>query len=46
MEQRMVSLKCQKWVMKLMGYDFEIQYRPELEIEQPMLSHAFLLLSP
>ena len=26
-----MSPECQKWVMKLMGYNFEIQYRPGLE---------------
>ena len=31
MEQRELSSECQKWVMKLMGYDCEIQYRPGLE---------------
>ena len=31
MEQQVVSPECQKWVLKLMGYDFEIQYRPGME---------------
>jgi len=30
-EQRLVSLECHKWVVKLMEYDFEIQYSLGLE---------------
>ncbi|RVW92923.1 Retrovirus-related Pol polyprotein from transposon 17.6 [Vitis vinifera] len=31
LEQRVVNESYQKWVAKLFGYDFEIQFRPELE---------------
>ena len=31
MERRLVSSECQKWVVKLMGNNFEIQYCPDLE---------------
>lgn len=31
LDQRLLSAKHQKWVTKLLGYDFEIQYRPSLE---------------
>ena len=31
MEQRLVNLEYQKWMIKLMGYQFNIQYRPGLE---------------
>jgi len=31
MEQRLVSPEYQKWMIKLMGYQFDIQYRPGLE---------------
>lgn len=29
----LVCVEHQKWVTKLLGYDFEIQYRPSLENE-------------
>lgn len=28
LDQRQIQLKYKKWVAKLLGYDFEIQYRP------------------
>ena len=31
MEQRLVSPEHQKWLLKLMGYQFEIQYQLRLE---------------
>lgn len=31
-EQRLVALECQKWMVKLMGYSFEILYKPTKEI--------------
>ena len=31
LEQRVVNESYQKWVAKLLGYDFEIQFRPGLE---------------
>ena len=31
MEQREVNLEYLKWMVKLMGYQFEIHYRPGLE---------------
>lgn len=31
LEQRVVPGEFQQWVTKLMGYDFEIQYRPGMK---------------
>ena len=31
MEQRIVTSEQQKWVSKLLGYDYEITYKPERE---------------
>ena len=31
MEQRIVTLEQQKWVSKLLGYDYEITYKPGRE---------------
>lgn len=31
MKQREVNLEYQKWMLKLMRYQFEIQYRPGIE---------------
>lgn len=31
LEHRVVTPKYQKWLIKLMGYQFEIQYKPGLE---------------
>lgn len=30
-EQRVVALEHQKWLFKLIGYTFEIQYKPNME---------------
>jgi len=41
MEQRVVS-PCQKWAVKLMGFDFKIQYHPRLENRAAnALSHLY-----
>ena len=31
LEQRLVGAEHQRWITKLIGYDFEVQYRPEIE---------------
>ena len=31
LEQRLVAVEHQKWVTKLLGYDFEVEYRPGVE---------------
>jgi len=31
LEQRISTMDQQKWIVKLMGYDYEIEYRPGLE---------------
>ena len=31
LEQRLINPDCQKWMTKLMGFNFDIQYRPGLE---------------
>lgn len=31
LEQRIITLDQQKWVSKLLGYDYEIRYKPQKE---------------
>ena len=31
LKQRILTMDQQKWIVKLMGYDYEIEYRPSLE---------------
>lgn len=31
LEQKIATLEQQKWMVKLMGYDYEIKYRPGKE---------------
>ncbi|TYK16934.1 hypothetical protein E5676_scaffold130G00710 [Cucumis melo var. makuwa] len=37
LEQRVIQPQYQKWIAKLLGYSFEVVYRPELRTRQPML---------
>lgn len=53
LEQRVIQPKYQRWISKLMGYRFEIQYYPSLENKAadalsrvPPVTHLAMLTAP